>query len=70
MAEQNSLAVACRSVLTTENPIEKATIARHIAEDWRLGRLSRDNKKLADWPERPARPPKPELLPPRDMPRR
>ena len=70
VAEQNSLAVACRSVLTTENPREKAAIARRVAEDWRHGRLSRDNAKPTAWPDRPARPPKPELLPPRDMPRR
>ena len=70
VAEQSSLAVACHSVLTTENSREKAAMARRVAEDWRHGRLSRDNTKPTDWPDRPARPPKPELLPPRDMPRR
>ena len=57
VVEQNSLAVACRNVLTTENPREKAAIARRVAEDWRHGRLSRDNTKPTDWPDRPARRP-------------
>lgn len=70
MADKSSLAVACRSVLTTENPREKAAMARRVAEDWRHGKLRRDRQAPTDWPDRPARPPQPELLPPRDMPRR
>ena len=70
MAEQKSLAAACRRILTTPEPREKAAIARHVAENWRHGKLARDSEAPTDWPDRPARPLRPELLPPRDMPRR
>ncbi|MGB0478140.1 MAG: DUF455 family protein, partial [Parvibaculales bacterium] len=70
MAEQKSLAAACRRILTTPEPREKAAIARHVADNWRHGKLARDSEAPTDWPDRPARPLRPELLPPRDMPRR
>lgn len=70
MAETTSLAEACRAILLAPDPAEKAARGRKVAEDWRLGRLSRDATAPADWPDRPARPPQPELLEPRDMPRR
>lgn len=65
-----SLAAACLKVLTTAAAREKAACARQIAEAWRHGRLVRDTNPLANWPDRPARPAQPVLLPPRDMPRR
>lgn len=42
--------------------------ARAAARDWRRGRL--DHRFGAALPDRPARPPEPELLPPNRMPRR
>ena len=65
-----SLATACRSVLETANARDKAAIARKVAEAWRLGRLMRDETAPDTWPDRPKRPEKPELLEPREMPRR
>ena len=70
MAAKPTLTAACRSVLMTPDPRAKAGAARQVAEDWRLGKLQRDISAPTDWPERPARPPKPELLPPREMPKR
>lgn len=63
-----SIAEAVRGVLLAADPAAKVKLARACARDWRLGRL--------DWafdvamPERPARPAKPELLPPAKMPKR
>lgn len=65
----NTLAHACLSVLQTATAQEKAAQARHVAEQWRLGALSR-HSFTSDWPDRPARPDAPQLLAPRDMPRR
>lgn len=70
MAEHKSLTAACRRVLVTQEPREKAAIARQVADDWRHGKLARDSEAPTDWPDRPVRPLKPQLLPPRDMPRR
>lgn len=64
------LAEACLSVLQTANARDKAAMGRKVAEDWRLGRLVRNKTATAAWPDRPERPAKPELLEPRDMPRR
>ena len=55
-------------MLETADPPAKVKAARAAARDWRLGRLA--------WafdtamPAQPARPPRPELLPPSHMPRR
>lgn len=59
---------AIRAALLTADPRAKAMAARKVARDWRLGRL-----KWAfntPMPDRPARPERPELLPPREMPKR
>lgn len=66
----SGLAEACLSVLLTAKARDKAAMARKVAEDWRLGRLMRNPCGLDNWPDRPARPEQPELLAPRDMPRR
>lgn len=66
----NGLAEACLSVLQTAEARDKAAMARKISESWRLGRLVRNKNVPKNWPERPARPAKPVLLSPRDMPRR
>lgn len=58
---------ACRILLTADAG-EKAVASRRAAADWRAGRLNHD-----DWPEpaeRPARPDRPVLLPPSEMPKR
>ena len=63
-----SIAEAVRGVLLAAEPAEKVRRARQTARDWRLGRL--------DWsfevamPDRPARPARPELLPPARMAKR
>jgi uncharacterized ferritin-like protein (DUF455 family) len=59
---------AARTVLTTADPYDKVRVARHVARAWRLGRL--DHAFSATLPDRPARPDRPELLPPNRMPKR
>lgn len=63
-----SLSHAIRKGLLTADARGKAFAARSAARDWRLGRLAWDFS--APMPDAPARPERPELLPPRDMPRR
>lgn len=65
---QRSIAEACRDVLLTGDPYAKLMRARATARDWRLGRLA--HRFDAAMPSRPARPDRPELLPPSKMPRR
>lgn len=58
---------ACR-VLLTAHAKDKAAASRRAAADWRAGRLNHD-----DWPTppvRPARPDRPVLLRPSEMPKR
>ena len=52
----------------TGEPRAKVMLARRVARDWRLGRLSHEFD--AAMPDRPARPARPELLAPRHMPKR
>jgi uncharacterized ferritin-like protein (DUF455 family) len=59
---------AIRAVLLTAEPAAKVMAARKVARDWRLGRLAPEF--AAKMPDRPARPARPELLPPGRMPRR
>ncbi len=63
-----SVATAIRSALLAAEPHAKVMATRAVARDWRLGRL----EPVFDvpMPERPARPAKPELLPPGRMPKR
>ena len=63
-----SVAQAARAVLLTADPLEKVAVARKVARDWRLGRLTHDFDVA--MPDQPARPPEPELLPPGRMPKR
>ena len=65
-----SLAQGCLSVLLMADARAKADMARDIAGQWRQGKLVRDCRTPDDWPARPNRPEQPQLLPPRDMPRR
>ncbi len=63
-----TLSQACRAVLLTPEPRAKVKAARAAARAWRREEL--------DWsfdvamPDEPARPPRPELLPPSRMPKR
>lgn len=59
---------AIRAVLLTGDADAKVMAARRVARDWRLGRLAWDFPVA--MPERPARPARPELLPPAQMPKR
>ena len=59
---------AIRAALLTADPHAKAMAARRVARDWRLGRLAFAFD--VSMPDRPARPAKPELLPPGRMPKR
>ena len=63
-----SIAEACRCVLTAAEPPAKVKAARGAARAWRRGELGFAFD--AAMPERPARPDRPELLPPSRMPKR
>ncbi len=63
-----SVFAAIRQVLETGDPRAKVMAARAVARDWRLGRL--DLVFDCTMPDRPVRPDRPELLPPRHMPKR
>ena len=62
------VAGACAHVLLVADPHAKLMAARAVARAWRLGRLA--HRFDAVMPDRPARPDRPELLPPAQMPRR
>ena len=63
-----TLATACHAVLTAPDPRTKIMLARRTARDWRLGKLAHTFD--TPMPDAPARPPRPELLPPSRMPKR
>jgi uncharacterized ferritin-like protein (DUF455 family) len=63
-----SIAQACCAVLLTADPLAKVKVARAAARAWRRGALAHDFD--VPMPARPARPPRPELLPASRMPRR
>ena len=67
-AGRRSVASAIHDALLTGEPRATAMAARDVARAWRFGRL----EPVFDtaMPERPAWPERPQLLPPRDMPRR
>jgi uncharacterized ferritin-like protein (DUF455 family) len=67
-ASPPTLAQAIRAALLTPGPAGKVFAARHVAREWRLGRL--EFAFDVSTPDRPARPARPVLLAPRDMPRR
>lgn len=60
------------TVLTTADPIKKTALSRQYAQDWRTERKNGTEVSLgtAQPPDYPARPSKPELLAPRDVPSR
>lgn len=63
-----TLSQAACAVLSAADPTEKCRLTRAYAADWREGRIT----QVGDTPppDRPARPARPQLLPPREMPRR
>jgi uncharacterized ferritin-like protein (DUF455 family) len=63
-----SLSEAARTVLETPAPGEKVVLSHRFAAAWRDGTIAVIGN--ATPPERPARPEKPELKDPREMPRR
>ena len=63
-----SIAQACRAVLMTAEPYAKVKAARAAARAWRRGELA--HRFDVEMPDRPARPERPELLPPARMPKR
>lgn len=67
-----SLKAAIRSALLSADPRAKVMAARDAARGWRLGKLEFDLAASGDagMPDRPSWPAAPELLDPRNMPRR
>ena len=65
----NSLCAYALDVLTTSDAHEKAQKTRALAENWRKSE-TKDIGRIDNMPDRPARPAKPQLLFPRDMPKR
>ncbi|MDE1917121.1 MAG: ferritin-like domain-containing protein [Sphingomonadales bacterium] len=63
-----TLGEAIAAALNTADPRAKLMATRAVARDWRLGRLAFAFPQA--MPERPARPERPELLPPNRMPKR
>lgn len=66
-----SLADAACRIVTASNPMEKLWLAHWTAEAWCARRLSLGSISTSPpMPDRPGRPVRPELLPPRAMPKR
>ena len=61
---------AVRAVLEASDPRVKASLARQAVADWSHGALGVDTQAPSNWPDRPARPDRPTLLAPRNMPTR
>ena len=64
----DSVGAACAHVLARAEPRAKLMAARAAARSWRQGRLA--HRFDAAMPDRPARPDRPDLLPPNQMPKR
>jgi uncharacterized ferritin-like protein (DUF455 family) len=63
-----TVAEAARAVLLAADPYDKVRLARAAARTWRRGGLT--NAFDCAMPDRPARPPRPELMPASRMPKR
>lgn len=68
MTGSSTVGAAVLGVLQAADPAAKVMAARRAAREWRLGRLGHDFS--GTMPDRPARPDRPVLMQPRDMPRR
>lgn len=67
--KSSSLTAAAHAVLSEADPDEKVARTFSVTAAWRAGDLAQCDQHIT-MPERPARPPQPELLSPREMPRR
>lgn len=56
------------SILSTADALEKCRLTRAVAADWFAGRIAERGTALP--PDRPARPERPQLLAPKEMPKR
>lgn len=66
-----TLAAAARAIVACVDTSEKVRLAKVTAKAWYGGRLSLGHRSdRTEMPDRPGRPDKPELLPPRQMPKR
>jgi uncharacterized ferritin-like protein (DUF455 family) len=61
---------AASRVLNTVSPEAKAALSRDVAQQWFDDKLSSPRDEALAPPDRPARPARPELVLPRDVPRR
>ena len=68
MSHQSTLSSSIVAALETADPHKKANATRQIVAAWRANHITELGQTRP--PERPARPVKPELLPPRSVPRR
>lgn len=67
----DSLLEYARAIVSAENPLDKVRLAKEAARSWHHRRLSIGRRSApVRMPDRPGRPPRPILLPPRAMPRR
>ncbi|MBT5414978.1 MAG: ferritin-like domain-containing protein [Rhodospirillaceae bacterium] len=66
--EEGGLAASACKVLATADPLAKAALGRAVAADWLAGRIT--DIGSAAPPDRPARPERPSLRPPREVPKR
>jgi uncharacterized ferritin-like protein (DUF455 family) len=66
-----SLRDAARAIVASPNTADKVILAKRTAKAWFAGRLSLgSHSSRFEMPDRPGRPVRPQLLPPREMPRR
>ncbi|HRD74992.1 MAG TPA: ferritin-like domain-containing protein [Hyphomicrobiaceae bacterium] len=65
-----SLAEGAAAIVATADLAAKIALAKLTAEAWRDNRLSLSRRTGMPMPDRPGRPPRPVLLPPRRMPKR
>lgn len=63
-----TLCQAALTVLTCGDPWDKCRLTHDLAAQWRDGRITQVGRETP--PDRPRRPDRPALLPPKDMPRR
>ena len=68
MATADGLAERAVAVLAAAEPLEKLRLSEKTATDWRDGLITEMGR--AKPPDRPARPTRPALVPPREVPRR
>jgi uncharacterized ferritin-like protein (DUF455 family) len=70
-AAGDSLARCARDIVAACDPVEKVARAKAVSHAWGRGTLTLTVMSAPlDMPERPGRPPRPLLMPPRSMPKR